>query len=120
MKTKITFIKTALVAGLILTTLLATPNNAPLSGTVTNETEKTIRNFFKFPQILMPHMESKSQSSKVEVLFTTDRSGRVNFVLANTQDRKLKAEIEKQFSTLYLAKLKQDVVHRVVLNFRTL
>ena len=120
MKTKISLLKSALITGLIFTALMARPNNAPVSGTVTSETEKAIRNYFKFPQILMPHMESRNQASKVEVLFTTDRTGKVNFVLAKTEDQGLKTEIEKQFSGMYLAKLKQDVVHRVVLNFRTL
>jgi hypothetical protein len=113
-------LKTIFLTGLLLATLLVRPNNTPSSGTVTNETEKTIRNYFKFPQVLIPSMESKSRSSKIEVLFTTDKNGKVNFVLAKTQDQKLKSEIEKQFSNLCLEKIKQDVVHSVVLNFRTL
>jgi hypothetical protein len=56
----------------------------------------------------------------VEVIFTTSENGRVNFVLAKTNDPILKKEIEKQFSLLTLPQLKQEVAHSVVLNFRTM
>jgi hypothetical protein len=120
-KTPLNLLKTLLITGLLLTTLTAVSNNTPSSNTVTNETEKTIRNYFKFPQILLPHYEVKSvQENKVEVLFTTDKTGKVNFVLAKTSDQQLKLEIEKQFSNLLLIKVKQNVVHSVTLNFKTL
>ena len=113
--------KLVLITGLSLFTLSVKSNTAPKSSTATTETEKTIKDYFKFPQILMPHKESKmTQSNKVEVLFTTDKNGKVNFVLAKTYDQELKSEIEKQFFTLHLSKLKQDVVHSVVLNFKTM
>jgi hypothetical protein len=121
MKTQINFLKAALITGLIFTALLASSNTSPASGNVSGETEKTIRNYFKFPQILMPHYENENasiHSNKVEVLFTTDKNGKVNFVLAKTSDPQLKQEIEKQFSKLNLVKLKQNVVHSVVLNFK--
>jgi hypothetical protein len=86
-----------------------------------SETRKTIHDYFKFPGVLMPHQDAKVHTvQKVEVLFTTDRNGKVNFVLAKTADRQLKAEIEKQFSALFLTKVKEDVVHSVVLNFRSI
>jgi hypothetical protein len=119
MKTQLTLSKIALVAGLLFTTLLAVAHTSPTTGTVTGETEKTIRSYFKFPQVLLPTYETKSLlSQRVEVLFTTDKFGRVNFVMAKTTDKKLKAEIEKQFSNLMLEKLKQNVVHSVFLNFK--
>lgn len=121
MKTKATIIKISLLAGLILTSLAGWSNSTPNSGTVTSETERTIRSYFKFPQVLLPHYETKTvQANRVEVLFTTDKSGKVNFVLAKTADPLLKEEIEKQFVTLQLNKVKQNVVHSVILNFRTL
>lgn len=119
MKT-INLTKIILITGLILTTLVAVSNTTPSSSAVPAETEKTIRNYFKFPQVLLPHYESKTTSNRVEVLFTTDKTGKVNFVMAKTIDKELKLEIEKQFSNLQLSKLKQNVVHSVVLNFRTL
>jgi len=121
MKTQITFTKVILIAGLIFTTLIAVSNTTPSTSTVNTETEKTIRNYFKFPQVLLPnHIVKSNQSNKVEVLFTTDKSGKVNFVMAKTLDKELKVEIEKQFSNMHLNKVKQNVVHSVVLNFRTL
>ncbi|PBQ31494.1 hypothetical protein CNR22_06855 [Sphingobacteriaceae bacterium] len=121
MNTQITFTKIILITGLIFTTLLAVANTTPSASVVTSETEKTIRDYFKFPQILMPHYENKTaKSNKVEVLFTTDSTGKINFVLAKTSDKGLKQEIEKQFSHLQLPKVKQNVVHSVTLNFKTL
>ncbi len=117
----INFTKIILIAGLIFTTVVAVSNTTPSTTKTPNETEKTIRTYFKFPQVLLPHAEIKSvRSNKVEVLFTTDKNGKVNFVMAKTTDKELKQEIEKQFSTLRLNKLKQNVVHSVVLNFRTI
>jgi hypothetical protein len=85
------------------------------------ETEKVIRHYFKFPHILIPVNESKTiVNNKVEVLFSTDSTGKVNFALAKTEDPSLKTEIEKQFMALQLKQLKSEVVHKVVLNFRTI
>jgi hypothetical protein len=120
MKTQITITKILLITGLIFSTLLALSNTSPVTNTVTKDTEKTIRNYFKFPQILLPSYENKTQANKVEVLFTTDKYGKVNFALAKTPDLQLKQEIERQFLSLQLSKIKQNVVHSVVLNFRTL
>lgn len=122
MKTQLALSKILLITGLIFTTLLAvSKNTTPSAALVSNETEKTIRNYFRFPQILLPHYESKTtKENKVQVLFTTDKNGKVNFVLVKTGNEKLKKEIEKQFSNLRLSKLKSNVVHSVVLNFKTL
>ena len=93
------------------------PNEEPAA----KESERVIRNYFKFPQILLPVKENtKVEQNKVEVLFTTDKSGKVNFVLAKTENPALKKEIEKQFSALSLLQLKSGVVHKVVLSFRTI
>lgn len=120
MNSKTALSKIILATGLVLITL-ASISNTPPSATVTGETEKTIRSYFKFPQILLPHHELKSpRTNKVEVLFTTDKNGMVNFVMAKTTDKELRTEIEKQFSLLRLNKVKQDVVHSVVLNFKGL
>ena len=121
MKTQITHLKVGIITSLLFTTFIAFSNTSISSGTVTGETEKTISGYFKFPQVLLPKYEVKrKQTNKVEVLFTTDKIGKVNFVLAKTTNKELKQEIEKQFSHLQLAKLKQNVVHSVTLNFRTL
>lgn len=104
-----------LLTGLIITSLSVKPNTVSGLNPEANETEKTIKDYFKFPQIVIPVNESQ----KVEVLFTTDKSGNVDFVLAKTIDANLKTEIEKQFLKLNLAKLKNNVVHSVTLNIKT-
>ena len=115
MKTKNKITTLVLIAGLLITSLNAKPNTI-FGGIDAVETEKTIKDYFKFPQIVIPVNESR----KIEVLFTTDQNGQVNFVLAKTSDQNLKTEIEKQFSKLSLTKLKKEVVHSVTLNIKTL
>lgn len=81
------------------------------------ETEKTIKEHVKFPKLILPVQQ---QEQKVEVVFTTSENGNVNFVLAKTDNREVKAEIEKQFSKLNLNKLKANVAYSIVLNFKTI
>lgn len=107
----------------MFSTLIALSNNTPANGKGSNAKaeEKTIRDFIKFPQVLIPrHNDSQIMNQKVEVLFTTDKTGTVNFVLAKTNDNKLKSEIEKQFMSRRFSTLKSEVVHSVVLNFKTI
>jgi hypothetical protein len=112
--------KLLLIAVFVLNGLIAMANNGAPTNTVNSSTEKTIKDYFRFPQILLPHADDKVIENKVEVIFTTSENGRVNFVLAKTNDPILKKEIEKQFSLLTLPQLKQEVAHSVVLNFRTM
>lgn len=115
------FVKTVLFTCLLFSALITMSANLPGSKPGSPETEKTIKNYFKFPQILLPHAEvNATVSKKVEVLFTTDQFGRVNFVMAKTEDGQLKGEVEKQFYKLRLPKLPSEVVHSVVLNFKTM
>ena len=63
--------KAVLVAGLLITASIAKPTtNLGLSPEAI-ETEKTIKDYFKFPQIVTPVNESQ----KLEVLFTTNLLG---------------------------------------------
>ncbi|MES2678985.1 MAG: hypothetical protein V4635_03830 [Bacteroidota bacterium] len=114
-------VKLALLSGIIFSALVSVSSTLPRTTPRGNETEKVIKNYFRFPQVLLPHAEPKSyESKKVEVLFTTDAYGKVNFALAKTDDNLLKREVEKQFYKLRLPKLTTEVVHSVVLNFKTL
>lgn len=106
--------KVVLVAALLIGGYNAKPNTIVGISPETIETEKTIKDYFKFPQIITPVNESQ----KVEVLFTTNLQGQVDFVLAKTLDENLKSEIEKQFLKLNLIKLKSEVVHSVTLNIK--
>jgi hypothetical protein len=113
LKNKIT--KMILLAGLVITTVGLRSNTIADPSQNGIETEKTIKDYFKFPQMIIPVNESQ----KIEVLFTTNQNGQVDFVLAKTEQQNLKVEIEKQFLKLNLTKLKSDVVHSVVLNIKT-
>ncbi len=115
MKTKNKLTTLLLMGGLLMISLTVKPNTKAGLNPEAIETEKTIKDYFKFPQIVMPvHAQQK-----VEVLFTTSVNGNVDFVLAKTNDQNLKAEIEKQFLKLNLGKIKSNVVHSVTLNIKT-
>ena len=115
------FLKTVLLTLLVFSAFFAMSANIPGTKPGSHETEKAIQNYFKFPQILLPHGESNTLLSKrVEVLFTTDKNGRVNFAIAKTEDIALKDEVEKQFYKLRLPKIPAEVVHSVILNFKTM
>jgi hypothetical protein len=82
---------------------------------------KTIMTYFKFPRLLIPFISpGNNEPLKVKVLFTTAESGVVNFVQAQTHNRALKSDIEKQFSAMKLPQLKHEVVYSVILSFRYL
>lgn len=78
------------------------------------ETEKTIKRHMSFPNVLL----AKKVSEKVEVVFTTNEKGKVNFVIAKTENELLKTEIEKQFSELTLLKIKSNVAYSIVFNIK--
>ena len=121
MKTLSQTTKLVLLTVFMFSALLISANTLPGETKKSKDTEKTIKDYFKFPGVLIPlHDLHKVEMQKVEVLFTTNVNGHVDFVLAKTNDQNLKAEIEKQFLKLHLTKLKHDVVHSVVLNFKTL
>jgi hypothetical protein len=104
--------KTILVTGMLLFAL-TTKANIVGESTITNQMEKTIKSSVKLP-------EGASENQKVEVLFTTDAFGKVNFVLAKTSDTELKKSVEQQFFNLSFQNLQHDVVNSVTLNFRTI
>lgn len=112
--------KTTLFGFAFFSALISVSANLPVVPPGTPGTEKTIQTYFKFPSFLLPQAEQKTiQSRKVEVLFTTDKNGDVNFVLAKTNDNDLRKEVENQFYQLRLPKVPAEVVHSVVLDFRT-
>jgi hypothetical protein len=118
MKTPL-FFRTVLLTALVMNGLFLLASTEP-TNTLTLSAEKTIRDYFRFPQILLPHPGTQTvKDNKVQVVFTTGRDGRVNFVSAATEDAMLKKEIEKQFYKLTLQQLRQEVAHTVVLNFKT-
>lgn len=107
--------KTSLIIGLSLFTFFANAKskNGNESDSYRNaETEKTNKESINFSISI--------SNQKIEILFTTNNLGKVNFVLAKTENLELKKQIEAQFSHLNLPKLKTDVVHSIILNFKSL
>jgi len=86
------------------------------TGLKSEGTEQTIRQHIKFPKLILP----VEKNEKVEVIFTTAPNGKVDFVLARTSNQDLKKEIEKQFMGMSLPKLKANVAHSIVFNFKTI
>jgi hypothetical protein len=106
-----TIIKTALFLSLSLCSFSAFPSVTP-DQQIISETEKIIRENVKLP--------SELSNQKVQILFTTNDNGQVNFVMAKTSDAKTREAIEKQFYNLRFSKLQKDVVHSAVINFKTI
>ncbi|MGZ3884408.1 MAG: hypothetical protein ACXVPQ_03720 [Bacteroidia bacterium] len=106
-------IKTTGILALTLSSFLLKANDG---GGTLSETEKTIKEHVTFPNLILPI----EKNEKVEIIFTTTESGKVNFVLAKTKNEVLKREIEKQFLNLTLSKLKANVAHSIVFNFKTI
>lgn len=110
MKNLIPIKKASLIIGLSLFTFFA--NAKTKHGNEIVETEKAIKESIVFTAPI--------SNQKVEILFTTNNNGEVNFVLAKTEDASLKKQIEKQFTHLHLTNLKADVVYSIILNIKTL
>lgn len=104
------------VTGIVTLTLGSLFLKANTANNGTEEAEKTIKEHVKFPKLILP----VQQNEKVEVVFTTAENGKVNFVLAKTKNQTIKNEIEKQFQSLTLNKLKANMAYSIVFNFKTL
>jgi hypothetical protein len=103
--------KIKITALLAATLFLSSFSKASDIGT---ETSKQIQEHLFFPNIII----QANQTNKVEVLFTTDNDGKVNFVLAKTENKDLKKEIEKHFSNLTLKDIKPNVCHAITLKLK--
>lgn len=99
---------------LLITSILLLPflQSIANGGNLNNEAEKTIKHSINIPGDLV------KENKKVEILFSADSQGKVNFVLAKTEDTELKNSIEKQFSKLSFSKINNDVINSVILNFK--
>lgn len=110
-----TTIKTlALILSFTFFTTLVKAGTGHNGTEASHETEKTIKQYITFPNIILPI----EQSEKVEVLFTTGENGKVNFALAKTENKELKKIIEKQFADLYLPAIKSNVAYSVIINLK--
>ena len=120
MKTQMTLKLVLVFVGLIFTLQTLEAGNVLNEGPKKSEPEKTIQHYFKFPQILMPMLlPTKNDLVKVEVLYSTNEKGDVTFVLAKTDNKALKNDIEQQFLKLKIKQVKSGVVNAVILQFKT-
>jgi hypothetical protein len=113
-------IKTVLIASMLVIVSVAQAGSLPPQQKKADlSTKKTVQRYFKFPSLLItPFTGEAREVEKVEVLFTTDVNGKVNFVIARTDNAELKAEIEKQFYKMPFKEGNENVVQKVILNFR--
>ena len=112
LKSKI--LKISGVFAFVLVSSFASASNLTTGNEGVIETEKTIKRHMSFPNVIWV----KNSSEKVEVVFTTNEKGKVNFVIAKTANEILKSEIEKQFSELTLLKIKSNVAYSIVFNIK--
>jgi hypothetical protein len=113
LKLKNGFLKLSAVLGFIFLSSAANALGNDENGKII-ETQNTIRQHICFPNIILPIIKTE----KVEVVFTTDEKGKVNFVLAKTENEVLKKQIEKQFSEMTLTKIKSNVAYSIVFNIK--
>src|SRR5688572_21556426 len=92
-------LRSLLLAGLLTasTSLMAT-DPAPRNKAV--KAERTLREYFRFPSFI--NKLPRTVEKKVEVLFTTGSDGRINFVLAKSDDPRLKRMVEDHLAGLRL------------------
>ena len=114
------FIKVTAMVALTFGSFMAKAGNGNSENTKpaysADKPEKTIENHIRFPKLIVPIHKSE----KVEVIFTTDAGGKVDCVIAKTQNEELRKEIEKQFSALVLPNMKSNIAYSIILNFKTL
>jgi hypothetical protein len=101
------------ITGIIAFSLSSFFVNAGTGNGVAAETGKIIKQNVKFTNPVQ-------KSEKVEVLFTTAQNGKVDFVLAKTENKEIKSQLEKQFMGLMLDKLEANVAYSIVFNFKTI
>jgi len=107
-------LKMSSVCAFVLMSSFSTASNLTTGNDGIIGTEKTIKRHMSFPNVIW----KKNSSEKVEVVFTTNEKGKVNFVIAKTANQNLKNEIEKEFSELTLLEIKSNVAYSIVFNIK--
>lgn len=115
MKTLIKKSIAILAAGVLFSFNVKANDNEPKTITIA-ETNKTIKEYVKFPNLML----NFSKEEKVNVVFTVNETGHVNLVIANTTNEILKKSIETQFMKLTLNHLKANNAYSIQFNFKTI
>ena len=103
-------------AGIMLTLNVQAAENDKNSKPVLSNVSETIKDHVKFPKLLLNYNEEEN----VNVVFTVDELGKVNLVVANTDNLVLKQAIETQFAKLKLTQLKANNTYSIQFKFKTL
>lgn|GEM_PF-1354034 len=107
----------AILSGIFISTsAMAAPAGEKPMGSDAESASRTIKECIKFPNLNMYNISE----AKVNVVFTVDEAGRVNLVIANTENQGLRKSIEEQFLTLSLKQLKANNAYSIQFNFKTL
>jgi hypothetical protein len=118
LKSKSGLVKLSAVLGFIFLSNAALASigneNLPIGQAGIIETQKEIKQHISFPNIILPF----NKTEKVEVVFTTAENGKVNFVVAKTENDLLKKQIEKQFAEMILTKIKSNVAYSIIFNIK--
>lgn len=104
------------VVGIMLTLNVQAAGNDKNSKPVLSNVSETIKDHVKFPKLLLNY----KQEENVNVVFTVDELGKVNLVVANTDNLVLKQAIETQFAKLKLTQLKANNTYSIQFKFKTL
>lgn len=116
MKTLIKKSMIVLATGFLMSLTARAGGIEPSKSIIISVATKTIKDHLKFPNLLI----NQAHEEKVNVVFTVNEVGRVNFVIANTSNEILKRSIETQFSKLVLKQLKANNAYSIQFNFKTI
>ena len=107
----------AMLSGILIgTSAMAAPAAEKPMGADAESASRTIKESIKFPNLNTYNVSE----ARVNVVFTVDEAGRVNLVVANTENQGLRKFIEEQFLTLSLKQLKANNAYSIQFNFKTL
>ncbi len=107
----------AMLSGILIgTSAMAAPAGEKPMGADAESASRTIKESIKFPNLNTYNVSE----ARVNVVFTVDEAGRVNLVVANTENQGLRKFIEEQFLTLSLKQLKANNAYSIQFNFKTL
>jgi hypothetical protein len=105
-----------LVSGLLLTFNTQAKENPNTTTTIGLNVVKEIKNQITFPNFI----QETNHTEEVKVVFTVNEVGKVNLVIANTNNTIFKQAIELQFLKLTLNQLKANHTYGIQFNFKTI
>lgn len=105
-----------LTAGLLISFNIHATTKGNPNTTIEINSINEIKNHLTFPKFI----QETNHTEEVKVVFTVTETGKVNLVIANTNNTVLKQSIELQFMKLTLNHLKANHVYGIQFNFKTI